>query len=170
MATARSSFVQLIALLTLIVVLAGCERMLDTDRVEAVIKSGLTEQLKMPFSAVSCPDSRAMKAADEFDCKATAETGGDLTIRVTQEDGTGNIKWKAMDGERVLSMTNLETQIQNGIANQLKVDAKIDCGTTRLRIAVTGQTLECTATAGSESRKVIVTVKDERGNVDWTMK
>lgn len=152
-----------------VVGLAGCERLLDIERAEAVIKSGLTEQVKMTFSEVACPESRAMKAGDEFECKATAESGGVLAVKVTQTDDAGTVRWTLVDGERVLSMANLEQQIKDAIAKQLNVDAALDCGTTRLRIAVQGQTLECTATAG-ESRKVIVTIKDDRGNVDWTLK
>ena len=152
-----------------VVGLAGCERLLDMERAEAVIKSGLAEQVKMTFTEVACPESRAMKAGDEFECKATAESGGALAIKVTQTDDAGTVRWTLVDGERVLSMANLEQQIKNSIAKQLNIDAKVDCGTTRLRIAVAGQTLECTATAG-ESRKVIVTITDDRGNVDWTLK
>lgn len=166
----RSRGVALWGLVAVTIGSAGCERLLNVENVEAVIKSGLTEQVKMPFSDVACPESRAMKAGDEFECKATAESGGVLTIKVTQSDDAGAVRWTLVDGERVLSMANLEQQIKNAIAKQLNVDAALDCGAARLRIAVAGQTLECTATAGSDSRKVIVTVTDDRGNVDWTLK
>jgi hypothetical protein len=157
-------------LFVLTIALAGCERLLDIERAETVIKSGLNEQLKMAFSSVDCPESRAMKAGDEFDCKATAESGGVLTVKVTQNDDAGTIKWTLVDGERVLAIENLEQQIKDSIAKQIKVNATLDCGATRRRIAVAGQTIECSASDGTESRKVIVTIKDDRGNVDWTLK
>lgn len=148
---------------------AGCERLLDIERAEAAIKSGLTEQLEMPFASVECPESRAMKAGDVFMCTAVAETGGDLRIQVTQTDGSGAINWKVTDGDKVLSLTKLEEQIKEGLVRQLNVDAAVACGG-KLRVAKAGQTLECTATAGSESRKVLVTMDDDKGNVTWAVK
>ena len=149
--------------------LAGCERMLDIDRTEAAIKSGLTEQLEMPFASVTCPESRAMKAGDVFECKAVSETGGDLTVQVTQNDDTGAISWKLTDGDKVLSLAKLEEQIKDGLARQLNVDAAVTCGG-KMRVAKAGQTLECTATAGAESRKVLVTMDDDKGNITWVVK
>ena len=166
---ARARGLALTAILGATTTLAGCERMLDITKVEAAIKSGLTEQLEMPFASVTCPESRAMKAGDVFECKAVAETGGDLTVQVTQNDDTGAINWKLTNGEKVLSLTKLEEQIKDGLARQLNVDAAVACGG-KMRVAKAGQTLECTATAGAESRKVLVTMDDDKGNVSWVVK
>ena len=149
---------------------AGCQRTLDIARLQSLIQSGLAEQLGLPFSSVSCPEARDMKAGDVFQCKAVAETGGELTIEVSQQDGDGNVNWKAIDAERVMSMAKLEAQITGAIAQQLKVDAAVACGDARMRIAIKGGTLECTATAGGESRPVVVTMDDDKGNVTWTLK
>lgn len=157
------------AVLGVTTTLAGCERLLDIDRAEAAIRSGLTEQLEMPFASVMCPESRAMKAGDVFMCTAVAETGGDLRIQVTQTDGSGAINWKVTDGEKVLSLTKLEEQIKDGLVRQLNVDAIVSCGG-KMRVAKAGQTLECTATAGAESRKVLVTMDDDKGNITWVVK
>lgn len=165
----RSQGLAFAALLVVTTALAGCESMLDMNSAEAVIKSGLTEQLQMPFAAVSCPESRAMKAGDVFECTATAESGGDLTVQVTQKDDTGTVNWKLTNGDRVLSLTALEQQIKDGLAKQLSVDASVDCGG-KQRVAVKGQTFECTAKAGSESRGVSVTMDDDQGNVTWALK
>src|SRR5687767_4139048 len=159
----------MIAALGVAATLAGCERMLDIDRAEAAIKSGLTEQLEMPFESVTCPESRAMKAGDVFECKAVSETGGDLTVQVTQNDDTGAISWKLTDGDKVLSLAKLEEQIKEGLARQLNVAAAVACGG-KMRVAKAGQTLECTATAGAESRKVVVTMDDDKGNITWVVK
>ena len=150
--------------------LAGCERMLDIDKVEGAIKTGLAEQLEIPFATVTCPESRTMKAGDAFECKAVAETGGDLTVQVTQNDDSGAISWKLTDGDKVLSLAKLEEQIKEGLARQLNVDAAVTCGGGKMRVAKAGQTLECTATAGAESRKVLVTMDDDKGNVTWVVK
>jgi hypothetical protein len=159
-----------VGLLAVTATLAGCERLLDIDRAETAIKSGLTEQLQLPFASVSCPESRPMKAGDVFECTAVAETGGDLTIRVTQEDGAGALDWKVVNGGKVLSMAKLEEQIKDGLASQAKIDASVDCGAVKMRVAKAGQILECTAKAGDESRQVAVTINDDNGNVTWAVK
>jgi hypothetical protein len=160
----------LAGLLATTAALAGCERLLDIDRAEAAVKSGLTEQLGMPFASVSCPESRPIKAGDVFECKAVAETGGDLTIRVTQEDDAGALDWKVVNAGRVLSMAKLEEQIKAGLARQANLDASVDCGLPKMRVANAGQTFNCTATAGKESRPVAVAITDDNGNVTWAVK
>ena len=159
----------LAGILVLPAAFAGCEHLLDMERVQTAIKGGLAEQLQMPFASVTCPESRAMKAGDVFMCTAVAETGGDLRIQVTQTDGSGAINWKVTNGDKVLSLTKLEAQIKEGLVRQLNVDAVVACGGT-MRVAKAGQTLECTATAGAESRKVLVTMDDDKGNVTWVVK
>ena len=165
----RPQGLALAGLLVVTAALAGCERTLNMQNAEAVIKSGLIEQLQMPFTAVSCPESRVMKAGDVFECTATAESGGDLTVQVTQKDDSGTVIWTLTNGERVLSLTALEEQIKDGLAKQLSVDASVDCGG-KQRVAVKGQTFECTAKAGSDSRGVVVTMDDDQGNVSWALK
>jgi len=157
-------------LLAMTVALAGCERLLDIERAEAAIKSGLTEQLQVPFASVSCPESRPMKAGDVFECKAVAETGFDLTIRVTQENDAGAFDWEVASGGQALSMAKLEKLISGGLARQANLDVSVDCGVPKMRVAKAGQTFECTAKAGNESRQVAVTIKDDTGNVDWEVK
>lgn len=165
----RTHGLAFLMLLAATIAVAGCQSNLDMEKLTASIKSGLTEQLQMPFASVSCPESRPIKNGDVFECKAVAETGGDLTVSVTQNDDTGNVNWKLTNGEKVLSLTSLEKQITDELARQLKVDAAVDCGG-KMRISEPGKVFECTANSGSESRKVAVTMKDERGNVNWELK
>lgn len=168
MATQCTSGLPFLTLLAATIAVAGCQSNLDMEKLTASIKSGLTEQLQMPFSSVSCPEARPIKNGDVFECKAMAETGGDLTVSVTQSDA-GNVNWKLTNGEKVLSLTSLEKQITDELARQLKVEASVDCGG-KMRISEPGKIFECTANAGSERRQVAVTMKDERGNVNWAMK
>lgn len=158
-----------LSMLASTIALAGCERNINIEEIETLIQTGLLEQIKVKFASVTCPKPRPMKGGDEFDCKAVAETGGDLTVKVTQKDDTGNISWKLMNGEKVLSLEAIEAQVKEAIAKQLKVDAAIDCGGDR-RVAEPGKTFECTAKAGTESRAVVVTMDDDKGNVSWTLK
>jgi hypothetical protein len=159
----------LTALLAATALVAGCERMLNIDGVKAAVKSGLAEQTGITF-AVSCPDSRAIKAGDTFECKAVADAGGDLTVKVTQKDDDSNIAWELTNENKLLSLAALEKQVTDGLAQQLKVNAAVDCGGKKMRIAEAGKTFECTAKAGDESRKVLVTMDDDQGNVTWALK
>ena len=149
--------------------LAACQSSLDMTKAEALIKTGLAEQLQMPIASVSCPDERALKSGDVFDCTATAETGGDLTVKVTQADDTGNIKWELTNGDEVLLLSVLEENIGAGLAEQVDVDATVDCGG-KMRVSVPGQTFECTAAVGTVVRTVVVTIDDKQGNVSWALK
>ena len=149
---------------------AACEYNLNMDHVESIIKSGLAEQVGLAFSSVSCPETRAIKSADVFECKAVAEVGaGELTVEVTQKDDSGTIAWKLVNPEKVMSLTALEDQVKAAIARQMKVDAVVDCGGKR-RVSAKGQTFECKATAGKDVGTVVVTVDDDKGNVSWALK
>jgi hypothetical protein len=157
-----------LALVALAGILAACQSNLDMEKVGAAIKMGLEEQLQIPIASVSCPEARAVEGGDVFDCVAAAETGGDLAVTVTQVDGAGNIVWELTNGDQVLSLTDLEEIIRSELAEQADLDATVDCGG-KMRVSVPGHTFECTATAGAESRPVVVTIDDDRGNVSWAM-
>jgi hypothetical protein len=159
----------LAALTAAVSVLAACEGGLDMAGAEAAIQTGLAEQLEMPIAFVSCPEERELKSGDVFECTATAETGGDLTIQVTQVDDAGNIEWELTNGDEVLLLSLLEESIVAGLADQLDVEATVDCGG-KMRVSVPGQTFECMATAGTSSSAVVVTINDKEGNVSWALK
>lgn len=157
------------ALVAVTAVMGACTRQLDMEAAKTAIKTGLTQQLSLPIASVTCPETRDIKAGDIFECKATAETGGVLNIKVTQKDDAGNINWELTNGDTILSLTTLEKIITGNLKEKLDVDAVVDCGG-KVRVSVPGNTFECTAKVETTTRQVLVTMKDDKGNVDWALK
>jgi hypothetical protein len=50
------------------------------------------------------------------------------------------------------------------------VNATVDCGAGNLRVSIPGKTFECTAKTATESVPIVVTIKDDKGNVSWATK
>lgn len=151
------------------VALTGCTRRLDMDKLKTVLKDGFASQTGLQVKEVSCPESRDIKAGDSFDCKATTPGGASATLKVTQSDDQGNVKWELSASEGVLDLTKLAGTIQAGLKEQTGVEAQVDCGG-KFREAEAGKSFDCKATdAGGAAHTVTITVKDKAGNVDWKL-
>ncbi len=112
-----------------------------------------------------CPKSRSMKKGDVFDCTIPVSDGV-LTIAVTQTDASGNVRFVAK--EAVLDLAKARTFVATQIEQQTGVTAKVDCGTTKVRMIAPGKVLTCTATDGTDTLKVKLLVKDTSGNVSMS--
>ena len=146
---------------------------LDDEKLETEISQGLTTQTGLVTTAVTCPEDQTIEAGNVFNCEAALEGGQTLAIQVTQNDDEGNVNWSADEGlanlRGLISSEALETQIAQGIAEQLNIEATIDCGAP-YRILLTGETFNCTATNNSgNSASVEVTAEDDAGNVVWRL-
>jgi hypothetical protein len=73
--------------------LAGCGS-LDTGKAERNIKNGLQSQSGTTISRVECPSGVKSKEGDTFNCTAFAADGKQITVNVTQLDGSGSIAWR----------------------------------------------------------------------------
>ncbi len=149
--------------------LTGCTRRLDMEKLKTVLKDGFTAQTGVALKDVSCPESRDIKAGDSFDCKATTAGGATATLKVSQSDDQGNVKWEVSASEGLLDLGKLASTIQAGLKEQAGVEAQVDCGG-KFREAEAGKSFDCKATdAGGAAHTVTVTVKDKAGNVDWKL-
>ncbi|MDQ3719603.1 MAG: DUF4333 domain-containing protein [Actinomycetota bacterium] len=73
---------------------AGCgTKKLSTDKVEVEIEKGLKTQQSFKTVDVKCPREVEIKAMSSFDCPVTADKVK-ATVKVTQEDDQGNIRWQ----------------------------------------------------------------------------
>jgi hypothetical protein len=92
----RTSKRHLIELLTLslLVLSAGCSRVLDTPSVESEIKTKLEQQLSGVTVEIECPEDVAAKAGESFDCIATSDDNSKAKIVVTQTDDDGSIDFR----------------------------------------------------------------------------
>lgn len=145
---------------------AGCTQTLDMEKARVAIDTGIEEQLGLKVSGVTCPETRETKANDTFDCTAAIEGGGEVAVTVSQKDDAGNIEWKA-NPKNLIDLAALENQVKEGLKAQIGVDAAVTCGGDKFRVSLAGKTFECTARAGDSQAPIIVTMKDDAGNVDW---
>ncbi len=149
--------------------LTGCTRRLDLDKLKTELKAGLTSQLGVTIKDVTCPEDREIKVADTFECKASSQGGASITLKVTQNDDQGNVKWEVAASEGLMDLKKLEAVIAGGLQEQAGVQAKVDCGGT-YREAEPGKAFDCAATDPTGSATTVtVTVKDRAGNVDWKL-
>ena len=81
----------------------------------------------------------------------------------------GNVNWETTTTEGLLDVERAETQIADGIRQQLNVEAVVDCGEPRFRVSNIGDTFECSAKAGDDQATVRVEVISEDGNMNWSM-
>ena len=80
--------------------LAGCgTKKLTTDKVETEIEKGLKQQQSLQTVDVKCPREVELKAMSSFDCPVTADKVKG-TIKVTQQDDQGNIRWQVKQQTR----------------------------------------------------------------------
>jgi hypothetical protein len=149
---------------------AGCSSSLDMGALNQSISTGINQQLALPIASVTCPtEPRPLQAGDKFDCVATPQAGGKLTVTVTQKDAAGNVAWEVSKTEGLLDLDKVEASVVAGLKAQAQVDATVDCGE-RWKAAKPGEVFECQATV-SDGRKatVKVTTKDTEGNIDWSV-
>jgi hypothetical protein len=156
--------------LGLVVGLAGCSTKLDMAAIDKSVKEGLSSQLSLPIASVACPqEPMVAKAGATFECTATPEVGGKLTIKVTEKDDAGNIAWEVTKTEGLLDLQKVEQAVAAGIAEQTGAESTVSCGG-RWRAAQAGDSFDCQATAADGATSTVtVTSKDADGNIDWAL-
>ena len=151
------------------VAMAACTRKLDMDKLKNELKSGLTSQLGVQIKDVTCPESREIKPADSFECKASGQAGAAIALKVTQNDDQGNVKWEVSASEGLLDLKALESQIGAGLHEQEGLQVTVDCGG-KYRETEPAKAFDCKATDTEGSpATVTVTMKDKSGAVDWKL-
>jgi hypothetical protein len=87
----RVRFARVVALSALVLLAAGCTRVLDKGGLEAQLAADL--QASGPALTVRCPDGVKAQVGATFQCTATDPDGSSFTITVTQTDDQGNVTW-----------------------------------------------------------------------------
>jgi hypothetical protein len=72
--------------------LSGCGN-IDDKKLEGKLKEGIESQTGEKVRAVACPEGRELKKGDVFTCTVTTTGGKTGTIKVTQSDDEGNVRW-----------------------------------------------------------------------------
>jgi uncharacterized protein DUF4333 len=77
---------------------AGCgTQMLDVEEAEKTIGKRLGEETRATV-LVDCPDDVEIKRGDTFNCRATSPGKKPATVRVTQLDDKGRVRWVVTRG------------------------------------------------------------------------
>jgi hypothetical protein len=97
----------MLILLTGLVSLTGCSRNLDVGRIEAQIKSELTEKGKLTVKSVTCPKNIELEIGKEFECTGSLDPEGGFFVNVQQKDDLGNITSEVLNSWRMLNLTTL---------------------------------------------------------------
>lgn len=161
-------------LAALVVSVAGCSvsggasagRMLDTDEAEQRIRQFVESTYDARAQDAACPE-RPLEKGDVFQCTARFEEQS-LRMTVTQDDDKGNVTINP--AQAVIVTQAAEDDIARVLREQLGTTAAVDCGSQRLLVKDPGATFDCQAAdPKGATRRVIVTVKDTEGNVDYKL-
>lgn len=149
----------------------ACSTTLDMKAIEASVTSGVESQMSLPVASVACPsETKTAKAGDVFECVVTPKDGGKATVKVTQSDDKGNVKWEVSKLEGLLDVSLIEQSIVKGLKEQSNIDATVNCGGGKLRAAKAGGTFDCTAKGDKGDIGVTVTMNDNVGAISWATK
>lgn len=155
--------------LCLLLASVGCTRNLDMNAVNASITKGVKEQTTLDVASVKCPDTRELKQGDSFTCAVTPAMGGQLEVKVSQNDADGNVTWEVTKTEGLIDLAVVEKVVVEGLKEQLQVDATVSCGGGKYHATQVGKTFDCTASASGQDAPVTITMQDANGNIGWAL-
>jgi hypothetical protein len=143
---------------------SGCGGGIDTGKAERAVKTDVANATGSDVKSVSCPSPIALKKGATFNCIATGADGTTATVLVTQTDAKGNVHISAPS---LLHTGEAAKLIASGLSGRLKLAVTVKCPD--LVSAHKGTTLTCEATHAGETRKVLVTVTDASGSIDYRL-
>jgi hypothetical protein len=150
----------------LAIVQLACGTRMDMDAVSKAVSDGISSTASLPVASVSCPTStRFAKEGSSFQCLVTPRMGGTLTVKVTETDAKGNVKWEVVSMDGLVDLKAIENAIQKRVKQATRVDATASCGGT-YRLARAGESFDCEVkTQKTGTATMVVTMTDDKGNV-----
>ncbi len=152
--------------------LAGCGTTIDMAAVSKSVSEGIASQLSLTVASTTCPtETRTAKAGDTFECVVIPKEGGKLTVKVTENDDKGNVKWEVVKTEGLIDLSLVEQSVVKGLKEQANVDATVSCGGGKFRGIQVGGTFTCQAKSPASGDATIeVTMTDAQGGINWAVK
>lgn len=132
---------------------------------ENTLKPFVSRALNVKDVEVTCPEKIEIKEGGFFDCTSEID-GVVVTTSVEQTSNTGAVSYKLSSG--ILYAEKLEILIQGALKGK-NLDASVDCGQP-IRLSKPGGTFECRATSEKETLTIVVSIKDNKGNVNWKIR
>jgi hypothetical protein len=114
-----------------------------------------------PVKDATCPDGKEMKKGDTVTCTVAFADGTTVPIVLTAMND--NYDFQLAFTEPLTGAEAFAKIVADGIKEQSKVDAKVDCGTGIKR----GKTLECTATAPDGTTAKVIGDINVQGSGSW---
>ena len=143
--------------------------LLDTAKAASVISDAIGGSVgpDVPVE-ITCPEQVAIVKGGTFACTGTV-AGQPITVDVVQKDGTGNVSYESQ--QSLIELSKAEAGIAaDADKRQGTTDVEVSCpgpdGAAWV-VALPGATFDCTFTSAKSSGQVVVTVKDNVGNVEW---
>ena len=151
--------------------LTGCFNRLNTSMIENEIEAEIESQSRrLSIDEVRCPTGLYRQAGAYFRCVGMLRPEGQFTINVTQQDSQGNVEWDVPNSQVILNMSTVESDLQEGFAQQFSRRASIDCGEL-YRINQPGEEFECRVVGrvnlGQEDITALIVRVDPEGNLNW---
>jgi Domain of unknown function (DUF4333) len=88
-----SSAIRIVGIAVLIGVAVACTKTLDTDGLEEQLQTQVAAELGTTITAVDCPPDVEVESGGTFNCMAEDESGATFTLKITQRDDQGNVRW-----------------------------------------------------------------------------
>jgi hypothetical protein len=125
-----------------LLLLAGCGKTLDHDRIAQSIQQDVIKQGGVSLKTVTCPKNVKLEAGQAFECIGETDTGYTFTIPVKQQDDQGNVLWDVPNAKGLLNLAKFETIVQESVQSEMGSRPLIRCGGT-YKAVKPGQTFEC---------------------------
>jgi hypothetical protein len=119
------------------------------DKVKGKITEWLTGEGLTEGTTITCPtEERPLKQGDTFECIVHLAGGGEMTVKVTQEDDEGTGRFTLLR-TTVLQTRMVVESIGKRLKEKLGADFTVDCGSSQTLGSGVGTTFECTATSAT---------------------
>ncbi len=169
--------------LAFVLILTGCSKTLDRDRIAQSIQRDVIQQGGVSLKMVSCPKNIPQEAEQTFECIGETDAGYTFTIPVKQQNAEGSVLWDIPNAKGLLNLAKLEMLVQEGVQSEIGSRPIIRCSGT-YKAVKPGETFECAVDVKAQPPKkpklaklnaiplkpkpdrILVTIDTDR-NVNW---
>jgi hypothetical protein len=142
--------------------LAACgDSGLNVGKAKELITTAVVDQIGAEVESVECPAEVEPQAGATFGCTVTASDRTSGRVLVTQKDDEGNVRISAP----FVHTAELEERIGADIERQVGGAVTLECP--QIVEAEKDETFECEAAGEGERTTVLVTQRDDEGNVRY---
>ena len=153
-----------------LVLLLACssDSTLNGNKLAQQMQRGI-EKAGVKLKKIHCPQGRALKLNDTFDCTAESTNGKAIKVQARQINDKGNVTWEVTSG--LIDTKTVRDDITSRYANgDPPVEVKVTCPSSKAIAVAEGDTFECKAENPKDAndfRTVRVTVKPGAATFDW---